>query len=85
MFGPKLTRLECDDRLTCFSCGWWWSKMSRFLDTGRKSLGFSVSIEMDLVFGWMVDIDWTLVRRIELDLISVSASEMICFVYGGRK
>ena len=27
------------------------------LDAGRKSLGFSVSIEIDLVFVWVDDID----------------------------
>ena len=33
---------NCDDRLTWFLCGWW-SKLTRFLDAGRKSLGFSVA------------------------------------------
>ena len=27
------------------------------LDAGRKSLGFSVSIEIDLFFVWVVEID----------------------------
>ena len=31
--------------------------MARFLDSGRKSFGFSVSVEIDLVFVWVVDID----------------------------
>ena len=52
--GPKLTCFECDDRLTWFLCGWW-SKLTRFLDAGRKSLGFSVSIEIDLVLSrWSI-------------------------------
>ena len=41
------------------------------LDTGRKSLGFSVSIAIDLVFVWVVVIDLLSVRGIELDLIAV--------------
>ena len=42
--------------------------MTRFLDAGRKSLGFSVSIEIDLVFVW-VDIELISVWGIELDWI----------------
>ena len=42
-----------------------------FLDAGRKSPGFSVSIEIDLVFVWVVDIDLISVWGIELDLILV--------------
>ena len=41
------------------------------MDAGRKSLGFSVSIEIDLVLVWVVDIDLILVWGIELGLISV--------------
>ena len=44
--------------------------MTRFLDTARKSLGFSVSIEIDLVFVGLVDIDLISVWGIELDIIS---------------
>ena len=55
--GPKLNCFKSDDRLTWFLCRSWWSKLTRFLDGGRKSLGFSVSIEIDLVFVWVVDID----------------------------
>ena len=55
--GPKLTWLKCCDRLTWFSCGWLWLKLTWFLDAGRKTLGFSVSIEIDLVFVWVVDTD----------------------------
>ena len=52
--GSKLTvRAEIDlflvgDRLTRFLCGL--SKLTCFSDAGCKSLGFSVSIEIDLVF-----------------------------------
>ena len=41
------------------------------LDAGRKSLAFSVSIEIDLVFVWVADIDLISVWRMELDLMSV--------------
>ena len=51
-------------------CGWWWSNFTRFWDAGRKSLGFSVSIEIDLVFVGLVDIDLISVWGIELDIIS---------------
>ena len=53
--GQKLSCFECDVRLTWFLCGWWWSKLTRFLDERRKSLGFSVSIRIDLVLsGWSI-------------------------------
>ena len=45
--------------------------MTRFSDAGHKSLGFSVSIETDLVFVWVVDMDLTSVYEIKLALISV--------------
>ena len=48
-----------------------WSKLTRFLDMGRKSLGFSIRIEIDMVFVWVVDIDLVSVWGIELDLSSV--------------
>ena len=41
------------------------------MDTGRKSLGFSVSMEVDMVLAWVVDIDLISVWRIKLDMISV--------------
>ena len=69
--GPKLTCFECDGRLIWFLGGWRWSKLARFLDAGRKSLGFSVSIEIDLVFVWVVDTDLISVWGVELDLILV--------------
>ena len=36
---------------------------------GRKSLGFSVNIKVDLVSVWLVDIDLVSVSEIELDFI----------------
>ena len=70
--GPILACFECDDRLTWFLCGWWWwSKLTRFLDTGHKSLGFSVSINIDLVFVRVVDIDLITLWGTKHDLISV--------------
>ena len=51
-------------------CGCWWSKFARFSDAGHKSVGFTVSIEIDLVFVRLVDIDLILVWWIEIDLIS---------------
>ena len=59
--------------------------MTRFLGAGRKSLGFCVRMEIDLVFVWVVDIDLISVWRIELGLISVWGSELIRFVFGGPK
>ena len=70
--GPKLTCFKCGDRLPRFLCGWWWSKLTQFLDAGRKLLGFSVSIEIDLDFVWVVDID----------LISVGGSNLTWFQLG---
>ena len=35
----------------------WWSKLTWFLYAGRKSLCFSSSIEIDLVFVWEVELD----------------------------
>ena len=81
----KSTCFECDDQLTWFLCEWWWSKLTRFLDAGHKSLGFSVRIEIDLVSVWVVDIDLISVWETKLDLISVEGSELIYFVSGGRK
>ena len=69
--GPKLTCFECDGGLIWFLRGWWWSRLARFLDAGRKSLGFSVGIEIDLVFVWVVDTDLISVWGVELDLILV--------------
>ena len=71
MTDPKLTCFEYDDRLTWFLCWWWWSKFESVLDADSKSLGFSVSIEIDLVFIWVVDIDLISVWGIEHDFNSV--------------
>ena len=51
--------------------------MTRVLDAGRKSLGFSVSIEIDLILVWVVDINLISVRGFEVDLIYVEGSELI--------
>ena len=59
--------------------------MTPVFNAGHKSLGFSVSFEIDLVFVWVVDIDFISVWGIELDLISVGGSELIWFVSGSRK
>ena len=82
---PKITCCESDDRLTVFLCGCWLSPLTRFLDAGNESLGFSVSIEIDLAFIGVVDIDSISVLVIELDMISVEGSGLICFVHGVRK
>ena len=47
------------------------SKLTWFLYVGRKSVRFGVRIEIDLVFVWMVEIDFSSVRGIELVSISV--------------
>ena len=59
-------------------------EINSVLDAGVKSLGFSVSAEIDLVFVWVVGIDLVSVRGVELDLISVYGSELIWFWRGGR-
>ena len=57
--------------LFVFLCVWWWSKLTWFFGCGPiiASLRFSVSIEIGLVFAWVVDIDFNSVCGIELDLI----------------
>ena len=50
-------------------CGW--SKLTQFLHAGRKSLVFSVNMQIDLNFVWVVQIDLISVWGIELDLIPV--------------
>ena len=58
----------------------WWSmglffvwvvvvEIDSIYNAGRKSLGFSVSIKLDLVSVWLVDIDLISVSGIELDFI----------------
>ena len=44
---------------------------SIFLFQGRKSLDISVSMAIDLVFVWVVEIDIISMWGMELDLISV--------------
>ena len=51
---------------------------------GPKLTFFSVSIEVDLVFVWVVEVDSISVWAIELDLISVYGSGLICCFCGGR-
>ena len=45
--GPKSTCVRCGNRLIWPLCGC--SKLTCIFDAGRKSLGFGVSIEVDLV------------------------------------
>ena len=66
--GLKLTSFKCDDWLG-FCVGGGGGNWLVFLHAGRKSLGFSVSIETKLFFVRVVDIDLISVRGIELDLI----------------
>ena len=53
-----------------FLCGWWWSKWTRFLDAGRKLLGFSLGIEIYLVIIWVVDIDLVFIWVVDIDFTS---------------
>ena len=55
------------------------------MDAGRHTLGFSVSIGMDSVLVWVVDIDMISMWGIEHDLDSVKGSELIWFMSGCRK
>ena len=49
----------------------WVVEMTWFLNAGRKSLVFSVSMQIGLQFVWVVQIDLMPVRGIELELIAV--------------
>ena len=71
MYESKLSCFECNYRWTSFLCGWLWSRSTRFLDAGRKLLGFSAIIEVDLILVSVVDFDLILVLGIKFDLISV--------------
>ena len=53
--GPKVTGSQCGDRLTCFMCRL--SKLTWFWYVSWKSLAFSLSIELDFVFLWVVEIE----------------------------
>ena len=44
-----------------------------------RPLGFSVSIELEFVFVWVVNIDMISLQGIELGLISVQTLELTCF------
>ena len=46
-------------------------KLTWFLYAGLKSLGYSVNIELDFVFVWVVEIDLILMWGIELGVVSV--------------
>ena len=46
-------------------------KLIMLFNAGRKWLDFSMKIEIDLGFVWVVDINLISVRGTELDLISV--------------
>ena len=59
-----------------------WSKLTWFLHAGRKALGFSVSIEVDLVFVWVVEIGLISIWGIELDLISCEDRNWLSFFVG---
>ena len=78
--GPKLTCFKCDDRLTCSLCGWWRSNLTRFSDASRKSLGFSVSIEIDLVLSVRIEIYLVFVCGPKNDLFFVWGSIDLVFV-----
>ena len=59
--------------------------MTRFLDAGLRSLGFGVSIEIDLVSVWVVDTNLISVWEINHYFSSVQGSELIWFESGDRK
>ena len=62
-----------------------WSKLTWFLNAGRELLVFSVSIQIDLLFVWVVQIDLTSVRGVELDRIPVQDEMDLFFCVGSRK
>ena len=71
--------------LSWLLCGWWWSKLTRFLDEGRKSLGSSVSIELTwFCLGGRYGLDLSVGDRTRLDFC-IDGYELICLVSGGRK
>ena len=76
--GPNLLDFSVGNRIRLdFSVGvkliWMcrWSKLTWCLNAGRKSPVFSVSMQIDLHFVWVVHIDLISVWGIELDLIPV--------------
>ena len=50
--------------------------MTCYLCVGRKSLVFTISMTIDVVFVWLVQIGLISVRGIEFDLISVYRDEI---------
>ena len=87
--GPKLTYFRSDDRLIWFLCRWWWSKLTWFLYVGRKSLGFSVSIEVDLVWNWLgfsvgIEIDFVFGRGSKSTSVCVWAKNYLVWIYGSK-
>ena len=50
------------------------SKLTCFMYADRKSLDSSVSIEIDFVFVWVVEIGLISMSGIEVDVISVKGS-----------
>ena len=48
----------------------WGSRLTSSLYAGRKSLGFSVGLEINLVVVWVVEIDLVSVWGIKHDLLS---------------
>ena len=77
--GPKLMWY----RLTWFLCGWW-SKLTRFLDAGRKSLGFSVSIEIELVLSWWSILTWFQCEGLNLTDFSLGIGIDLFRVWGSK-
>ena len=52
--GSHLTCFLCRPKMACFECG---DRLTRFCVGGPESLGFSVSIELDIVFVRVVEIE----------------------------
>ena len=57
--------------------------MTWLLYTGRKSLGFTVSTELDFAFVW-VEIDLISMWGIDLELISAGIGMNCFFVWGSK-
>ena len=53
--GSKLTCSKCCDRSTWFSCGWWWSKLTRFLDAVANRLVLVIASRLTwFLSGWSI-------------------------------
>ena len=59
----------------------WVVELTWFLNAGRKSLVFGVSMKTDLHFVWLVRIDLISVWEFELDLIPVTHEEYLAVVW----